>query len=108
MIPPSVQRNIAVIAFTEPIALIDLKTINSSIPFFGLLLGMAYIGHVVWVFEGHPSALAAGCRGADVLIVDGGMVPFLQKDWLDVVSSVMRNKEVYVHDRETYSLQKLT
>ena len=72
-------------------------------PFLGLLLGLAYIGHSVWIFEGHPSALAAGCRNADVLIVDGDMVPHLQEDWTAVASSVMRHREIYVHDRASSS-----
>jgi hypothetical protein len=58
------------------------------------------------VFEGHPSALAAGCREADVLIVDGAMVPYLQADWTAVASSAMKRPEIYVHDRATYSLGK--
>lgn len=72
------------------------------------LLAFAYIGHAVWVFEGHFSALAAGCRDADLLLVDGGLVPFLQPDWIKVVSPVMRNPEIYVHDRATYALKKVT
>lgn len=104
MISPRVKRNIAAIAYTELSAL--RSDISKAIPFMGFLLGFAYIGHAVWVFEGHPSALAAGCREADVVIVDGGMVPHLQKDWVVVASSVMRNREIYVHDRATYSLRK--
>jgi hypothetical protein len=53
------------------------KDILQAIPFFGFLLGFAAIGHRVWVFEGHSSALQAGCREADLLIVDGGILPFL-------------------------------
>lgn len=98
-------KNIAVISFNEINDPTDLANINVVIPFFGLLVAIAYTGHPVWVFEGHPSALAAGCRDADVLIVDGGMKPFLQDDWLDVASGVMRNDAVYVHDRTTFSLQ---
>jgi len=64
LIPPTVKRNIAAIAYTE---LTALRTdAAKAIPFLGLLLGFAYIGHSVWVFEGHASALAAGCRDADV------------------------------------------
>ena len=65
---------------------------------------LAYIGHTVWVFEGHPTALAAGCRDAHVVIVDSSMVPFLQPDWQAVVSGTMRHPSIYVHDRATYRL----
>ena len=106
MIPPKVKRKIAAIAYTELSAL--TKDISKAIPFFGILLGFAYIGHAVWVFEGHSSALAAGCRDADVLIVDGEMIPHLQKDWAEVAASVMKRPEIYEHDRATYSLRKVT
>ena len=106
MISPAVKRNIAAIAYTQLDAI--TTDISKAIPFFGFLLGFAYIGHSVWVFEGHASALAAGCRDADVLIVDGGMVPHLKEDWIATASSVMRKAEIYVHDRATYSLRKPT
>src|SRR6266545_2135938 len=106
MISPSVRRNIAALAYTELSAL--NRDISRAIPFLGLLLGLAYIGHSVWIFEGHPSALAAGCRNAVVLIVDGDMVPHRQGDWTAVASSVMRHREIYVHDRASYSLRKVT
>jgi hypothetical protein len=106
MIPPKVKRKIAAIAYTELSAL--KKDISKTIPFFGILIGFAYIGHSVWVFEGHSSALAAGCRDADVLIVDGAMIPHLQTDWAEVATSVMKRPEIYSHDRATYSLRKVT
>ncbi len=106
MMSPKVKRNVAAIGYTE---LSALRTdISKAIPFFGFLIGFAYIGHAVWAFEGHPSALAAGCRNADVLIADGNMVPHLQNDWVAVASSVMRKPEIYVHDRAKYSLRKVT
>jgi hypothetical protein len=104
LISPAVKRNVAAIAYTE---LEAVKTDASrAIPFLGILLGLAYIGHAVWVFEGHPTALAAGCRDADVLIVDGGMVPHLQPDWQTVAASRMRRPEIYVHDRAAFALRK--
>jgi len=106
MIPAKVKRNVAAIAYTELSAL--RADISKTIPFFGILLGFSYIGHAVWVFEGHASALAAGCKDANVLIVDGEMVPHLQTDWVSVASSAMKNREIYIHDRVTYSLRKAT
>jgi hypothetical protein len=103
MMPSNIKRNVAVIAYNEIEAI--TTDAGEAIPFLGYLLGFAYIGHAVWVFEGHPSALAAGCRDADVLLVDGGMAPYLQDDWLDVVSGVMRHPEVVIHDRKSYSLR---
>jgi hypothetical protein len=105
MVSPTVKRNIAAIAFTE---LEALRTDPAqSIPFLGFLLGFAYIGHSVWVFEGHASALAAGCRDADALLVDGGMALHLQSDWQSVAAGAMRHPEIYVHDRAAYTLRKL-
>jgi hypothetical protein len=106
MLPSAVPRAIAVIAYTE------LRAIETdfakAIPFAGMLLGCAYVGHAVWVFEGHLSALVAGCRSADVLLVDGGMLPYLPADWATVGASAMRRKEIYVHDRATFRLTRTT
>lgn len=106
MLPPQVKRNIAVIANTNFAA--RNTDISAAIPFFGFLIGFAYIGHAVWVFEGHPSALAAGCRDADVLLVDDAMIPHLQADWIAVASGVMKNHEIYVHSRATYELRRVS
>ena len=105
LMPSKTRRNVAVIAYTELKAL--RADVVKTIPFYGLLTGLAYIGHAVWVFEGHSSALAAGCREADVLIVDCEMVPFLAGDWLRTASSVMRRALIFAHDRATFSLRRL-
>jgi len=49
MISSKVKRNVAAIAYTELSAL--TSGISKAVPFFGFLLGFAYIGHAVWVFE---------------------------------------------------------
>ena len=104
MISPDRQRYVVAIAYTE---LTAMKTnIAKAIPFLGILLGFAYIGHAVWLFEGHASALEHGCRDADVLLVDGGMVPYLSSDWQAAAARVMRKPEIYVHDRQTYRLTR--
>jgi hypothetical protein len=103
MFPGGVKRNIAVIAYT------GIKAVQAdlakAIPFMGLLLGFAYIGHAVWVFEGHPAALAAGCQDADLLLVDGGMLPYLPEDWPQTAAGAMHHREIYVHDRATFQLK---
>ena len=107
LIPPGIQRNIAVVSYTEfggDASAPSVTEVDKSIPFFGLLMGLGYLGHAVWVFEGHPSAFAAGCRDADALIVDSGMLPFLQKDWQDVAAGVMRNANILVHNRANFQL----
>ena len=105
MMPAAVKRDVAVIAYTA------LEAVNAdlskAIPFAGLLMGLAYLGHAVWVFEGHQSALAAGSRDADVLLVDGGMRPYLIEEWATVAASTMRRKEIYVHDRASFKLTKV-
>jgi hypothetical protein len=105
MMPRAPRRNVAAIAYTE-LAAIQANA-GRAIPFLGFLLGFAYLGHAVWVFEGHPSALAHGCRDADVLFVDGAMAPHLQSDWPAVAAAAMRRPEIYLHDRATYSLKKI-
>jgi hypothetical protein len=105
ILPSTASKKIAVIAYTE---LSVVRTnLAGAIPFFGMLLGFAYIGHSVWVFEGHSSALAAGCKDANVVVVDGGMLPFLQPDWKEVVTGAMKFPSIYVHDRATFRLAKV-
>ena len=96
--PASTPQRIAVIAFTELRAL--RANLGKAIPFAGYLLGLAYVGHHVVIFEGHPSALREGCRDADLLIVDGAMIPTLQPDWLTVAWSVMRAPHAVVFGRD--------
>lgn len=99
------RRNVAVIAYTEQTAL--QTDLAKTIPFFGLLVGLSYIGHSVWVFEGHPSALTAGCREADLLLADGEMVPFLQSGWIEVAAAAMRRPLIFSYERATRELHKL-
>ncbi len=109
LVPSTIKRNIAVIAYTifpangEP----TINDVNRSIPFVGMLMGLTYIGHAVWVFEGHCSALEAGCREADVLIVDSAMLPFLSEGWQQCAAQTMRNSNILVHDRATFQLRIL-
>jgi hypothetical protein len=109
LIPSAVKRKIAVIGYTDiPAATpgsFNVAEANRAIPFLGLLTGLTYIGHSVWIFEGHPSALAAGCREADVLFVDSGMLPHLVKGWEETASGAMRNANILVHDRSTLKLR---
>jgi hypothetical protein len=75
---------------------------SQCIPFLGYLLAFARAGHRVVVFEGHPSAFEAVVRNTDMLLIDSGMMPFLQPDWAAVAFSVMRPESRFVHRREGY------
>jgi hypothetical protein len=111
MIPASAKRNIAAIAYTifdcPPDTAPGLTEVSQAIPFLGILVGLSYIGHAVWVFEGHPAALTAGCRDADVLIVDSVMRPLLAPAWDEEAAAVMRNPNILVHDRATFQLSAI-
>jgi hypothetical protein len=108
MIPGAVKRNIAVIAYTHfdcPAgAAPGLAEVSNAIPFLGILVGLSYIGHAVWVFEGHASALAAGCRDADVLILDSAMRGFLPPAWDSDAAAAMRNANILIYDRVSLQL----
>jgi hypothetical protein len=101
LLPVNPPRSIAVIAYTYLEAL--KQDLLKAIPFFGYLMGFAAIGHKVWVFEGHLSALAAGCRDSDLLMVDGGLLPDLDKNinWQTEALSTMRGSEIKIVPRET-------
>jgi hypothetical protein len=77
-----------------------------KLPFLSAVMQFGYMGHRAVIFEGHPSGLAASLREADVLIVDSGMLPFLQSDWFEVAQSAFRGKgRVRVFDRQTTELR---
>jgi hypothetical protein len=108
MIPSQVKRNIAVIAttaFATDGNGIDLAGAGKAIPFLGLLMGLSYIGHHVWVFEAQKGTLAAGCREADVLVVDSAFMPRLSKGWEPEAARAMSNANILVHDRATSKLR---
>jgi hypothetical protein len=109
MLPSSVKRNVAVIGETAW-TMMDkpgLQAANQAIPFFGLLMGFAAIGHAVWIFNAAGTALlSAACRDADVLIVDGARLDSLPSGWQASAQQTMRNRQVLVHDRATHQLRK--
>ena len=109
LLPSSIQRRIAVIGETswtlreQP----SLQDAGNAIPFFGMLMGFAAIGHAVWIFDGRmPPVLAAGCRNADLVIVDSGKVTALPPNWQALTASSERKPQILVHDRATYQLRK--
>jgi hypothetical protein len=109
------KRNISAIAATalvtgqpRPLAIATEEMFlaaGKAIPFFGLLVGLAYIGHTVRVFDGTTPPLAIGCKDADVLIIDSAQRANLREDWLAIALPAMRNANVFVHDRATYQLR---
>ena len=108
ILPSKVKRNVAVIANTAwtLAAAPDLLTAGDAIPFFGMLIGFANIGHAVWVFDAaKPAALIAACRDADVLIVDSDRVATLPDGWREHVAKVMRKAEILVFDRAARGLR---
>ncbi len=87
LLPSDRPLNITAISFTALEPLVQDKA--KCIPMLGQLLGFAYLGHNVVVFEGHPSALEHALQGAEVLWIDYAMAPFLQRDWIDVASRIL-------------------
>jgi hypothetical protein len=108
MLPSTTKRNVAVIGDTTWAAgeSPSLEKANQAIPFFGMLMGFACIGHSVWIFDGSADVFESGCREADVLIVDSARLAALSSDWQPNAVKVMRNPQILVHDRTTYQLRK--
>jgi hypothetical protein len=69
------------------------------LPFLGLLIGLAYMGRAVWLFEALPVFMPAGCEDADVLVVDSDAIAALPNDWVEDAGAVMRNANILVYDR---------
>jgi hypothetical protein len=115
IVPSTTKRNISAIGHTEivsgqkkPVAVGGPEVVRAAgqaIPFLGLLIGMAYVGHTVRVFNGRTPTLAFGCKDADVLIVDSAVAGQLGEDWKTIASAAMRNANIFVHDRPTYELR---
>jgi hypothetical protein len=95
LVPPQPTVDIAVIAYTY---LDALKTdMRRAIPFIDFLLGFGAVGHRVCVFEGHSSALSAGCKDADLLLVDEKMAEILDRentDWRAQARAAMRGETI--------------
>jgi hypothetical protein len=110
--PPSVTVDIRQRFPVEPpgivvaIAMNDLRLVREikgakrAIPFLDYLLNLGYAGHAVTIFEGHHSGLQSALRGADLLIVDGGMIPFLRNGWQDTARDVMRRPIIEILHRD--------
>jgi hypothetical protein len=94
---PGTELNITVVSFTALQAL--EKNDAQCIPMLGILAGLAYVGHKVLVFEGHPSAFETVVAGSDALVIDSGMLPFLQSDWFDVARRNMPQGKILCFDR---------
>lgn len=109
ILPSHTKRNVAVIGETDWALQqnVDVPSANRAIPFFGLLMGFACIGHSVWIFSPKVSSvLSAACRDADVLIVDSLSCSALPAGWQASAQKTMRNKQILIHDRETHHLRK--
>jgi hypothetical protein len=106
VIPSETPRSVAVIGNTTlpPNVPPSIQAFNQAIPFFGMLMGFTYIGHAVWVFDGPGTQFTAGCRDADVVMVDSALIPTLSDNWPADARNVMRGRQVLIHDRATYRL----
>ena len=108
LLPSKAARNVAVIGDTSwtMTEAPSLQSANAAIPFFGLLMGFASIGHAVWVFDaGIAQPITAGSRDADVLIVDSARLPALPPGWQAAAAKGMRTRQILVHDRATFRLR---
>src|SRR5947209_7289346 len=115
IVPSSVSRNIAVVTSTDFAppgeSRVDVGSAlwiaaGEALPFFGLLNGLACIGHSVWIFD-RSADIEAACRDADLLIVDSEVLESIPAAALDAARQVMRNPQIMVHDRATFRLQPL-
>lgn len=96
---------ITAISYTKLEAYLQDTAKTRCIPFLGFLLGFAYLGHNVIVFEGHPSALEFGVKNSEVLFIDSGMLPFLAENWAEVVFKAMKpDPRIFIHERKNFRL----
>ena len=112
VIPSEQPRNVAAIAAhgalsADPSNKPALREIAKRVPFFGLLIGLAYTGHAVWIFEASPELVTAGCEDADVLIVDSDAIAAFPQGWAVDAALVMRNPNMLVYDRNRQKIGAL-
>jgi hypothetical protein len=98
VLPADKALNVTVVGFTS-LELI-LRDARRCIPFLPQLLALAHAGHNVIVFEGHESAFEYSLRGAQALLVDSAMIPFLFRNWWETALRAIRDrKRILVCDR---------
>jgi hypothetical protein len=117
ILPGDEKRNVVVMAPTEFVcgeeaegaakSSSELIAAGKAIPFFGLLNGLAYIGHSVWVFDGQSYAVSPGCKDADLLLIDSILAAKLTTKTVADAAAVMRNANVLIHDRNSFGLKVL-
>jgi hypothetical protein len=115
IVSSATPRHIAVIAPTSfapsggraEVGSSDWTAVGKAIPFFGLLNGLAYIGHSLWIFNGSPAEIEAGCREADLLIVDSEAAGSFSPSSIEVACKAMRRAEILIHDRATFQLRPI-
>lgn len=95
---PLPRKRVVAIAFMANALEADIKQLSATIPFMGFLLGFAYVGHSVVLFEGHPSAFESGVQGVDMLLVDHEITSLLPIGWTEIAFRVMRTPEVNVYN----------
>jgi hypothetical protein len=102
-------RNIAAVAAADALAgdpskPPTLPDVARQVPFFGLLIGFAYVGHAVWIFEAIPAMMPSGCEDADILIVDSNAIATLPEGWVEDAGAIMRNPNILVYDRSRHKV----
>jgi hypothetical protein len=78
---------------------------HQAVPFLGGLEALVQIGHAVILFIGPVTELAEMCRGADLLIMDSALGPFLPADWLATAQAVMAEPNVIQINRSGPDIQ---
>ena len=107
VIPSDRPRNVAAIvargALTNnPAEKPSLPEVAKRVPFMGLMVGLAFTGHAVWMYEASEEWTTAGAEEADVLIVDSDAIPALPPGWAVDAALVMRNPNLLVYDRSRH------
>lgn len=70
------------------------------VPNLSYMVGAACLGNTVVAFEGRPGDFAAGCADADMLLLDDGMIPFLQPDWAAIALNTLRQPRIILFGRD--------
>jgi hypothetical protein len=70
------------------------------VPNLSYLVGAAALGNTVVAFEGHPGGFVIGCEDADMLLVDGAMIPLLSPAWASIAVKTLRQPRIIMFGRD--------
>lgn len=75
-------------------------------PFVAIICALNYIGHRVVVYSGATEHLQEVAKGADVVLIDGGVSASLVPNFKSLVDAVAPSTQYFIQDRDGTTLRE--